>query len=294
MAIMGYSSVGYMNRVVIFMQTHSHSFSPAMPRCTTVGCTYFAKDPRLLNKHVRAAHTEFAFVGGLKLRRHSDGSFHCPACNKSSPDPLTLSTHHKREHLPADDPPLNLDQADLNDDGLEGGGSPNHEEEGSRPANQSRSPHPTPPIRDELPSPATSRKRRRSKNHASNQVPRGVVSVPSDTAEPTAIPTLSPADSRTAIAALHGISFIVDPTYKLAICIDCEIAVPAKHVRGHAVGQHSFKAPPQDELDANLASLGCVDKFVRPLETIAPIVGLKLLKGLMCTVDGCKHLTAAT
>ncbi|KAG1717477.1 hypothetical protein EDB19DRAFT_1839907, partial [Suillus lakei] len=138
-------------------------------------------------------------------------------------------------------------------------------------------PEATPPVEDEPTPPVPKKRKKKAKDTSATQTP-----------------DLPPTPSReAAISALQRISIIVDPLYKIAICIDCGVAVPAQHVRTHAV-KHTFKAPPKQELDLILASLDCVSEFARPSsEAIAPIVGLKLLEGLACKMDGCDYLAAA-
>lgn len=99
-------------------------------------------------------------------------------------------------------------------------------------------------------------------------------------------------DSSAIKYAFHNISFIINPVYKLTICIDCEITVPAKHIWGHAVLQHSFKAPQLHERNLILISLGYINMFVRPSGIIVPVIGLRLLKGMVCKVNKCQHLMA--
>ncbi|KAG2111477.1 hypothetical protein DEU56DRAFT_919982 [Suillus clintonianus] len=108
----------------------------------------------------------------------------------------------------------------------------------------------------------------------------------------TTIPPL-PSPSQADVAVLNKLSIIVDPIHKIAICIDCEIAIPADHVRTHAVS-HDLRPPPQEVLQPILASLGCVNKFTAPLGRIPPIVGLKILRGSSCSIDGCGFLAVAT
>ncbi|KAG2748513.1 hypothetical protein P692DRAFT_201866158 [Suillus brevipes Sb2] len=96
------------------------------------------------------------------------------------------------------------------------------------------------------------------------------------------------------ITILHKIIIIVDFVHKVAICIDCRIAIPAAHVRMHAVSQHAFHLPAQDILQPILAFLGAVNIFVRPPEPIAPIVGIKVFQGLACTMKDCNYLAVAT
>ncbi|KAG1763537.1 hypothetical protein EDD22DRAFT_952265 [Suillus occidentalis] len=190
-----------------------------------------------------------------------------------------MGTHYNRDHPDGSSSLVNVDQADLGVDNAH-----------NRPPSQSHSPRPMPTPKAEAPLPPhlesarghpTIRQAVRLLLKSKAPPIRCIVLMclellPSHT-------NLHQDDNSAMKSALHNISFIIDPVYKLAICIDCKIAVPAKHVRGHAVLQHSFKAPPQHELDIILTSLGCINKFVRPSGIVAPIIGLRLLKGLQGT-----------
>ncbi|KAG0694309.1 hypothetical protein DFH29DRAFT_1006446 [Suillus ampliporus] len=232
--------------------------------------------------------------GGQKLTRQDDNNFHCPSCEFFTDDPLKIRTHHTRKHP---DP------------------------------SQDASPVPSPPV--PLPStgpPASTKKRKRKrKKHPTTQdsdidpndaLPTqpdsrhstpDILPAPQDAQDLDATPPAqpdsrnstpdippAPQDLHAALSKLHKISIIINPVYKVAICIDCEVAIPAAHVRSHAVKQHAFPAPPPEELDPVLASVGCVDEFIAPPNPIRPMAGLKIIRGLQCSIQGCQHLTASS
>ncbi|KAG1722151.1 hypothetical protein EDB19DRAFT_1835138 [Suillus lakei] len=133
----------------------------------------------------------------------------------------------------------------------------------------------------------TKKAKQASAQDAHDQSDSGVPSVGAAATMP--LHALSQAD----VSILHQLSIIIDPIHKIAICIDCEITIPANHVCTHAVS-HNFRPPPKEVLQPILTSLGCVNKFTAPLEPIPPIIGLKVHHGYSCSIDGCGFLAAAT
>ncbi|KAG1800723.1 uncharacterized protein BJ212DRAFT_1305197 [Suillus subaureus] len=105
-------------------------------------------------------------------------------------------------------------------------------------------------------------------------------------------PNPEPAPSPEDLSVLNSISVIIDATYKIAICIDCAITIPTKHVHSHAVSHHGFKPPLQADVTRILESFGCVDQFTPPSTTMVPIVGLKVLHGQLCLMQDCGYLSA--
>ncbi|KAG1863906.1 hypothetical protein F4604DRAFT_1929027 [Suillus subluteus] len=246
-------------------------------------------DRTQLTDHVRTTHTLIANIGTQKLRRQLDNNFHCPSCHFLTDDPLKIRTHHTRQHPPqveAGDP----SQGEARD-------SP--QEHTSPEPDSGASPIPSPAIPPPTPSTTKRRKKRKRRSPTPESdanitrtpptQPDSYHSTPDVQLDP---PPPEPQDLDAALSTLRKISIIINPVHKVAICIDCGVAIRASHVRSHAVTQHAFRAPPNDEFNAILASVGCVDEFSAPLDPIPPMAGLKVIPGYQCTIQGCQRITA--
>ncbi|KAG2038742.1 hypothetical protein BDR03DRAFT_1009494 [Suillus americanus] len=258
---------------------------------------YVCKKRTRLSDHVRITHTHSANIGAQKLTRQADNNFHCPSCEFITDDPLKILTHHTRQHS---------EQDEARDLSQEEGGDPSQDEaqdrsQGDPSADSDAGASPVPSPRALLPTSSTAKRRKKRKRRSvtpdSDINLTGTPPTQHDSHQPTPDtqhrpPSPELQDLDAALSTLRKISIIIDATYKVAICIDCEVAIPASHVRSHAVKQHRFRPPPNEELNAILASVGCVDEFSAPPHPIPPMPGLKIIRGSQCTIPGCQHITA--
>ncbi|KAG2136422.1 hypothetical protein DEU56DRAFT_756330 [Suillus clintonianus] len=207
-----------------------------------------------MSHHTRVTHTPVTNInvpGGQKLTRQADNHFHCHLCNFVNNDPLKLRTHYSRGH-----PESSEGDGSARDIGADQDVSPDLDE--SENYNRGTPPISSPPIQLRS-SAGPSKKRKRKRKAAPTDEAADLLNATGEGSapHPTAVqndapPAFDSSSGPVDLTLLHKISFTVDPVYKLAICIDCECAVPAAHVRAHAVKQHSLRPPPSEQLDAIL------------------------------------------
>ncbi|KAF8549215.1 hypothetical protein OG21DRAFT_1500556 [Imleria badia] len=79
----------------------------------------------------------------------------------------------------------------------------------------------------------------------------------------------------------------VDLVHGLIICLECSEALDYRHIRAHVI-THSLPYPSDEQLAVILRDLNIGDSpSLSPFQVIAPIAGLQVVDGLVCTFDSC-------
>ncbi|KIJ09038.1 hypothetical protein PAXINDRAFT_102375 [Paxillus involutus ATCC 200175] len=235
----------------------------------------------------------------ITLERHQDEMFHCPSCQFARRNPNDIRKHIKEQCGTVDQECYTADEAideyDQDDDDDDIGSDSGHEpitDAQDFSASRTLQSH----------SDSTIIIRPRVMDIANDDEFTGGFSQPSapsspffEQSETVNLDIPASADEISAhTATLAQLGLMVDHTYHLVICTQCEEAVPALHLRTHIVSTHSLKCPPFSELSDILVALGVAQH--KPLPTrsiIPPIHGLSVGQGLKCTKPSCDLVFAS-
>lgn len=100
-------------------------------------------------------------------------------------------------------------------------------------------------------------------------------------------PAISPEIASMHCDTLSRSGLHVDLVHGLVICLECAQAPDPRYIRSHVVA-HNLPFPSDEEMEAILRDLDIHDSpSLTSFDEIAPIAGLSVVDGFVCTLDSC-------